>query len=105
MVLYISSAIAAWTFGPKRGGLASLARYEFFLSARWSRVPGCRAGGSMRIGWDSGGRARSTRIGDRAAPAGGTVVDRFFYKLSFPMARPEAAPPPAPPRPPRADLD
>ena len=43
--------------------------------------------------------------GDRAAPAGGTVVDRFFYKLSFPMARPEAAPPPAPPRPPRADLD
>ena len=28
MVLYISSAIAAWTFGPKRGGLASLARYE-----------------------------------------------------------------------------
>ena len=43
--------------------------------------------------------------GDRAAPAGGTVVDRFFYKLSFPMARPDAAPPPAPPRPPRADLD
>ncbi|KAH8066389.1 hypothetical protein JL722_827 [Aureococcus anophagefferens] len=46
-----------------------------------------------------------TTGGDRAAPAGGTVVDRFFYKLSFPMARPDAAPPPAPPRPPRADLD
>ena len=75
MVLYISSAIAAWTFGPKRGGLASLARYEFLLSARWSRVPGSRAGGSMRIGWDSGGRARSTRIGDRAAPA---VAGRCF---------------------------
>ncbi|KAK7253750.1 hypothetical protein SO694_00002456 [Aureococcus anophagefferens] len=35
-----------------------------------------------------------TASGDRAAPAGGTVVDRFFYKLSFPMARPDAAPPP-----------
>ena len=47
---------------------------KFFLSARWSRVPACRAGGSMRIGWDSGGPG-STRIGDRPAPA---VAGRFF---------------------------